>query len=186
MSLLVYTYQNLGAPIPAWSEYHKTFAQFRAQLQQRIITYGWGHREQQAKVFLEKQFEHLQQEYAKEAEKIDGLLRALAKEDGSVVLNQLSDPEPLNRWLGVLVVAKKRMPAEEYLIDLLADKHPAVRQAAHQALARISRSTDFGPAPKATTKQIARSQELWRNWLETQVEARLTETAPKSKGSLGR
>src|SRR5438270_9683527 len=150
MSLWIYVYQNLGEPIPPGSKYFGQFQQFQRELQGRLIAFGWARNNRDAllkaefKVFLQKQFEDLLNQYTKQAEKIDGLLRALAKEDGSVVLNQLSDPEPLNRWLAVLVIAKKRMPAEEYLIDLLADKHPAVRQAAHQALARIGRSTDFG------------------------------------------
>jgi HEAT repeat protein len=105
----------------------------------------------------------------------------LANEEGVIVLNSLQDRDPMKRWLAVLVAGKQRMPAEDYLIDLLADPHPAVRLAAHQALMRIGRSTDLGPAANASTKQVQQAQTLWRNWLNTQVEAHPAENTQKRK-----
>jgi len=125
--------------------------------------------------FMRKQFE----EMAKQAEMIDGLLRELSKEDAVVVANKLQDPEAMTRWVAVQVAGKKRLPLEDGLIRLLADPHPLVRQAAQQALYRLSRGTDFGPPANATAKQIAASQNSWRDWLGVQTDARLSESAAR-------
>jgi hypothetical protein len=127
------------------------------------------------KAFMLKQLE----EMAKQAEMIDGLLRELSKEDTVVVANKLQDPEPLTRWVAVQVAGKKRLPLEHDLIRVLADPHPLVRQAAQQALYRISRGTDFGPPPNATAKQLAATQNAWRDWLGVQTDARLSESSAR-------
>ncbi len=201
--LLVYVIENLGKSVPPSSKYYQQFFKYRIQFQQLLIAVhwnplgAWGLRgpahpqlakqilqqgqalkkallDEAYKEFMAKQFEKMVEEQTKQAEKLDRMLRELAAADGVVVINNLQDPDPMKRWLAVLVAGKKRMAIEEYLINLLADPHPSVRYVAHQSLMRIARSTDFGPTTqKATAKQIARSQELWRNWLNTQVETRL-------------
>ena len=116
-------------------------------------------RAQQAMVKAQQQqLQEMAKEQAKQTELINGLLRKLVKEDDAVVLNQLHDEEPMNRYVAVLIADYKRLPIQETLIDLLADRHVAVRQAAHQALVRLGRSTDFGPAPNANATQIG-----WRS-----------------------
>lgn len=181
--MYIYVFENLGKPIPPGNKYHDAFRQNRLQLQQELVGKAFVQpadlmralQELPVRAFLQKQFEQMA---AKHAETIDGLLRELSKEEPVVIANRLLDPDPMMRWLAVQVGGKKRMPIEHDLIRLLADPHPLVRQAAHQALYRLSRGTDFGPDAKATAKQVASSQVAWREWLAIQTDARFSLTAP--------
>ncbi len=73
------------------------------------------------------------------------------------------------RWLAIQVIGKKRYHRETDLIDMLADAHPLVRQAANQALVRLSRGNDFGPpSPLAGEQQWQNARRIWRDWLNLQ------------------
>jgi hypothetical protein len=50
------------------------------------------------------------------------------------------------------------------LINLLNDKDEGVRQAAHQALVRLNRGTDLGPAEEASETSRAEAVEKWSAW----------------------
>jgi hypothetical protein len=197
---LVYVLENLGKGVPPQSQYYGYFQQFRAKYQLLLVAVrfnpkqGWGpHRpvnpllakqlilqqqalnkalqEEEFKEFMRKQFE----EIAKQKEMVRGLLRQLVKEDDVVVVNKLIDPEPMQRWIAVLVSDRKRLQVQDKLIDLLDDPHPAVREAAHKALVRLGRSTDFGPPAKAKAKDIAAAQKSWREWHQLQVDTRFAD-----------
>ena len=70
--------------------------------------------------------------------------------------------------VAVQVIGRKRLHLETELIERLDDRDPEVRQAARQALARLARGTDFGPAPAATRAERLRAMQRWRNWLVLQ------------------
>jgi hypothetical protein len=131
--------------------------------------------EAEFRAYMQKQFEEMVKEQAKQNELIHKLLRQLVKEDDVVVVNKLIDPEPMQRWIAVLVSDRKRLQVEDKLIDLLDDPHPAVREAAHHALVRLGRSTDFGPPAKAKAKDIAAAQKSWREWHQLQVDTRFAD-----------
>jgi hypothetical protein len=109
---------------------------------------------QEAKVKFDA---HVAREYAQ-------LLRDLAKDGLERIASKLKDEQPLVRWLAVQVAGRKRLPLERELIGLLSDPEPLVRQAAREALMRLSRGNDFGPLPTATAKQITQSLRAWRQW----------------------
>ena len=50
------------------------------------------------------------------------------------------------------------------VIDLLNDNDEGVREAAHQALVRLNRGTDVGPAEQASETSRADAVEKWRAW----------------------
>src|SRR5207245_6217599 len=94
---------------------------------------------------LKKQFEQFVREQAKLNELLVELLRESGNEDETAVKEKLRAADPLMRWVAIQLVGKKWMPLEKDLIGLLADPMPGVRDAARQALVRLSRGSDFGP-----------------------------------------
>jgi hypothetical protein len=117
---------------------------------------------------LKTQFEALMREQAKQAEILTKKVRELLKEDAQVIAEKLKDQQPMVRWLAALVAGRKRLHLEAELIDRLSDSYPQVREAAREALIRLSRGNDFGPLPKATAQQIAQSVQAWQQWLSLQ------------------
>lgn len=95
-------------------------------------------------------------------------LRELSKQDVEVVREKLKDENPAVRLEGILVVAARRPHLESDLIDLLSDAQPVVREAAHQALVRLGRGTDFGPSVTASAAQREQAVTRWRSWLVLQ------------------
>ena len=61
------------------------------------------------------------------------------------------------------------LPLEKEIIPLLSDRDAAVKTAAHQALVRLSRGTDLGPAANASGQNITKAQQAWRQWLDKQI-----------------
>jgi hypothetical protein len=106
---------------------------------------------------------------AKLKELIDGPVRELMlRAPLETILEKLKSRQPLMRWLAIQVISRKRLHLEREVIEALGDPHVVVRQAAHEALVRLARGTDFGPPRKATATQIARSVEAWQGWLAIQ------------------
>jgi HEAT repeat protein len=118
--------------------------------------------------FMVKQWQKWTEQQAKHSQMIHDLCWDLAQEGPEVVAEKLKDEDPFIRWLAVQVVGKKRYHRESDLIDLLEDPHVHVRQAANQALVRLSRGNDFGPPGIATADQWAASRQAWRSWLNLQ------------------
>ncbi len=78
--------------------------------------------------------------------------------------NSLTAKEPESRWAAIWVIAYRRLHWQDALIDRLADPSPDVREAARQALVRLSRGTDFGPAPNAKPADRDKAIAKWRDW----------------------
>ena len=102
------------------------------------------------------------------ARELTQMFSAVAESGLEIVTEKLKNGEALSRWAGVQVVGRKRLHLEAELIDRISDRSPQVRQAAREALARLSCGNDFGPLPNATAKQIAQSAHAWRQWLSLQ------------------
>ena len=95
-------------------------------------------------------------------------LQAAAKDPAESIAAKLHGKQPLTRLVAALVAGRKRLHVETALIDRLSDPYPQVREAARKALIRLSRGNDFGPLPKTTAKQVARSIRAWRAWYNLQ------------------
>jgi hypothetical protein len=134
----------------------------------RLDTLQSGLWKAEQELLLKKQFEQLQRDQPKMQEMLPDVLRQLAQEDASSIAKKLRDSDPFNRWLAIHVAAKKWMPLEKDLIELLNDPYPGIRDAARNALMRLSRGNDFGPPVNATAVQIERAQAQWERWLALQ------------------
>jgi hypothetical protein len=132
--------------------------------------------EAEQKLVLKKQFEQFLRDQAKIQEMLPDLLRQLVQDDSAAVAKKLRDGDPFIRWLAIHVVAKKWLPLEMDLIELLNDPYPGIRDAAHNALMRLSRGNDFGPPVNAKASQIEQAQTQWERWLALQFSNQNAET----------
>jgi hypothetical protein len=106
---------------------------------------------------------------AKMSETLDMLYREFKDEDTLGIIVRLKDDEPLNRWMAIQVAQRRWEKVEHFLVELLDDPVPMVRQAAHQALVKLSRGADHGPfAASPTPTQIRTAQKQWRAYVEMQ------------------
>lgn len=106
--------------------------------------------------------------YDKEIQKLgrDLLDRRLSRQSESVVKEKLGHELVEMRKSAMRVIAVKMPRLGGELIDLLSDGKEEVRAAAHEALVKLSRGQDFGPAAGADKEQIAEAQAKWRSWWE--------------------
>jgi hypothetical protein len=81
---------------------------------------------------------------------------------------KLGDPHPLIRCFAAQILALRQAHVEKELIPLLKDPYVQVRNAAHQALVRLGRGTDFGPSSKASKAEIKQAIARWTEWLAMQ------------------
>ncbi len=106
--------------------------------------------------------------YEKDIQKLgrDLLDRHLARQSEEVVKEKLKDGLVEMRKAAIRVIAGKKPRLGVELIDLLSDETDEVRAAAHEALVKLSRGQDFGPAADADKERIAEAQAKWRSWLD--------------------
>ncbi|HTU89330.1 MAG TPA: hypothetical protein VMF69_04460 [Gemmataceae bacterium] len=106
--------------------------------------------------------------YDKEIQKLgrDLLDRHLSRQSEAVVKEKLNHDLVEMRKSAVRVITTKVPRLGGELIDLLGDDKDEVRAAAHEALVKLSRGQDFGPAADAGKEQIAEAQAKWRSWWE--------------------
>jgi hypothetical protein len=116
-----------------------------------------------SKLFLDK---------AKDYRMIQALGPQLLKASTKEVQVKLRDPNAAVRWMSIAVIAQRRLPLEQDLISILDDPDIGIHEAAHQALVRLARGTDFGPGPTARGGTYPRSIAKWRQWLALQEKAR--------------
>jgi hypothetical protein len=152
-------------------------AQLRSRLEQRDRMLAIQRerllelRRQQQELWLQKtreQFEHLLRELAQRKQFLDQLARNLWGVSPETLAEEFRDNDPIVRWVAVQVAGARKYHLEGELIELLSDPQPEVREAAHQALVRVARGTDFGPAPTATATERAQALRTWRTWLSLQ------------------
>jgi hypothetical protein len=96
------------------------------------------------------------------------LLKKLGDANPDLLRKHIRSDDPPLRLSVVLLVGQRHLHLEKELIELFNDPFPPIRKAAHMALVRVARGTDFGPLPGFSQKGIARSIEKWRHWLALQ------------------
>jgi hypothetical protein len=102
------------------------------------------------------------------------LLRILRKESHDtpdVLRAKLRDENPLFRQVAIQVIAWRRLPLEQELIERLGDPDVGVQQMARQTLVLLGRGTDFGPVAGAGKRERDKAVEKWTSWLALQREA---------------
>lgn len=98
-----------------------------------------------------------------------GLLeKNLVRQGVAVIKEKTRDDKAEVRAAAARVIATKELKLGGELIDLLADDKPAVHEAAHAALLKLSGGTDYGPAKGATAEERDEAVKKWRAWWEKQ------------------
>jgi len=218
--IISYVLENLGKGVPEKSVYMMTISRNRQQLLETLVLLQIDPtgrltksvhppqnlgalppamqtmiRQQQQKRMRELAKQQLEQQLRDQEQRrklLDRLVRDLWQESTEVLQQRLHDDNATIRWIATQVVGTKRIRLESDLIERLSDANLEVREAARQALVRIGRGTDFGPALQATPTQRAQAVEKWRSWLALQdapgqgqslqpgtaTDAKVTETIP--------
>ncbi len=99
---------------------------------------------------------------------VEPLVLEMWKSKDQKLIDKLRDPHPLVRWFAADILSRRQVHVEKELIPLLKDPYVQIRHAAHRALVRLSRGTDFGPSPKASAGQIKDATARWTDWLAMQ------------------
>jgi hypothetical protein len=94
------------------------------------------------------------------------LSRHLSRLDAKGVREALTADQAQVRAAAARVAGSKRLPVGEELIALLNDPQAEVRQAARQALGRLSKGLDYGPEPTASETERTEAARRWRAWWE--------------------
>jgi HEAT repeat protein len=101
--------------------------------------------------------------------KKEQLRRSLAGSPaGPELIAMLRNPDPWARWGAATFIGRKHVHAEQELIALLSDPMIEVREAAHQALVKLARGTDFGPFVHDNQPKIQQAIKRWQDWLALQ------------------
>jgi hypothetical protein len=98
----------------------------------------------------------------------DLLHRHLSRQKETIIKAKLKDDRAEVRVSAARVAGEKRMRLGKELIDLFEDDEARVRDAAHDALVRLNKGTDLGPAPKVSAKERAEAARKWRDWWSAQ------------------
>ncbi|MFO0970043.1 MAG: HEAT repeat domain-containing protein [Gemmataceae bacterium] len=119
--------------------------------------------------FVKDQLEVWSKEQAKLEETLNVLYHEFKYEDTLGIVVRLKDEEPLNRWMAIQMAMRRWDKVENFLVEMLDDPVPMVRQAAHQALVQFARGADHGPFGGTPTRdQVRVAQKSWRAYMETQ------------------
>jgi hypothetical protein len=128
-----------------------------------------------------KQFNDFARKQAEQKEVLEQMLVLLAKDDEKALLEMLTDDQPLMRLLATQTVGRRRLHLELPLIHQLDDPEPQVREAAHQALVRLSRGADFGPPVNSKQQQSYKAMSDWQYWLALQESPGLVAAAQQQR-----
>lgn len=99
---------------------------------------------------------------------VEPTILSLWKAKDAELLAKLRDSNPLIRWFATDILSRRQVHVEKHIIPLLKDPYVEVRNAAHQALVRLGRGTDFGPSRKASKTEIKQAMARWTEWLAIQ------------------
>src|SRR5262249_15749792 len=110
--------------------------------------------------------------------KAQDLYRKLWRESNPELVAKLQNSDPWVRWLAATAIGRKGIHVEKELIQLLNDPFAQVREAAHQALVRLARGTDFGPLVADPQPKIQQAMKRWEERLA------LHETVSSTVGQL--
>jgi HEAT repeat protein len=105
--------------------------------------------------------------YDEEVQKVarEALAGSMSQQSTAVVLARLKDDRVEGRIAAAVEAGKRGLAAAGGdLIALLEDDEPRAREAALQALVKIAKGVNFGPAPKANDEERAAAVMKWREW----------------------
>jgi hypothetical protein len=94
----------------------------------------------------------------------EALAANLGRQSAAALKRRLKDDRAEVRLAAVRTVSSRGLRFGAELIELLTDQEAEVAQAARQALVRLSRGQDFGPAAGASEEDSAAAVRRWRGW----------------------
>lgn len=94
----------------------------------------------------------------------DRLVRQVMAQKPDQVRQALQHQEKDMRWAAARAAGARGLPFGEELLVLLRDSDSEVREAARQALVRLSRGLNYGPASTATEAEQEEAIQQWRTW----------------------
>jgi hypothetical protein len=94
----------------------------------------------------------------------DGLVNSLSRLGATDLAENLKDSRPEVRAAAARVVGAKGLRLVDEVIDLLRDDDKMVADAAHDALVRLNRGRDLGPAHNAGDSERDAAVKKWREW----------------------
>jgi hypothetical protein len=92
------------------------------------------------------------------------LTRSLSRLPVKELKEKLKDDRPETRAATARLAGEKQLPWGDGLIELLQDDAALVRQAAHQALVRLNKGEDLGPAKEDDATEWAAAVAKWKAW----------------------
>jgi hypothetical protein len=98
----------------------------------------------------------------------DLLNRQLSALKTDALKAKLKDDRAEVKAAAARVAANKGLHWEAELIELLTDDEEEVRKAAHQALVKLNKGTDFGPRDSASAPERKEAALKWQAWLDRQ------------------
>ncbi len=96
------------------------------------------------------------------------LNKNLMVQSPSMIKDKLADERSDVRLAAVRAVGEKSLRFGPELIELLKDDNESVRTAAHQALVKFARGTDYGPSTNPTKEDRDEAIKKWREWWDRQ------------------
>jgi hypothetical protein len=96
------------------------------------------------------------------------LEKNLVRQGVTVIKDKTKDDRVEVRAAVARVIGNKGLRMGGELIDLLGDEKPAVREAAHAALVKLNKGTDYGPPKDAAGVEREGAIKKWRAWWEKQ------------------
>jgi hypothetical protein len=99
----------------------------------------------------------------------DLLVKHLQRQPADKLKEMLKHDRAEVRAGAARVVGDKQLRYGAELIELLRDVEPAVQQAARQALVRLARGADYGPAADADSGAREEAVTRWQQWWKTQT-----------------
>jgi HEAT repeat protein len=108
--------------------------------------------------------------YDKDVSKLarEMLNKNLMVQSPSLIKDKLTDERLDVRLAAVNAVGAKSLRFGPELIELLKDDNESVRTAAHSALVKFARGTDFGPSTNPTQVDRDDAIKKWREWWDRQ------------------
>ena len=92
------------------------------------------------------------------------IVQSMMQSNPAVVIAQLRDADPQQRWAAVIVIRRRQLAAEAALVQTLNDESEYVRKDVHLTLVQLAKQ-DLGPRSDAEAER-RRAFEAWSRWLE--------------------
>jgi hypothetical protein len=96
------------------------------------------------------------------------LVRHLSRQSIGLLRSRFKADQAEIRLAAATLAGSRKLPLGEELIELLGDREPEVRDAAHRALVQIAGGKDHGPSRDAGADERAEAVRQWRQWWKSQ------------------